>query len=210
MRGKETMSSTTVDEVKTSTGCYACLKAALDVVGAAILLILLGPLMLLIALAIRLDSPGPALYRQTRVGRLGTLFTMLKFRTMKVGTPVLSTADMQRRGAIPFTRLGPILRKTNLDEFPQLINIIKGEMSFVGPRPPLPSQTDVVSLRKESGADAIRPGITGLAQVRGRDDLDNQTKVGYDTEYCRKMDPIFDLKILLMTFAAVLSARGNK
>ena len=191
-------------------GIYPPVKRAIDLVGGVALLVLLSPLLGLTALIIRLDSSGPAIYRQERVGRSGTRFTMLKFRTMRVGTPTLSTAEMQQQAAIPFTRVGPLLRKTNIDEFPQLVNIIRGQMSFVGPRPALPSQTDVVSLRGESGADALRPGITGLAQVRGRDDLRVEIKVGYDAEYCRRLSLGFDLKIVLLTLGAVLSARGNK
>jgi len=201
--------------VETSTsaglgGIYPPIKRAIDLMGAVVLLILLSPLLALVAIVVRLDSPGPAIYRQERVGRRGSRFTMLKFRTMKVGTPVLSTAEMQRRPEIPFTRIGPLLRKTNIDELPQLVNIIRGEMSFIGPRPALPSQTDVVTLREQSGADVLRPGITGLAQVMGRDDLEVPTKVGYDTEYCRRLSLALDLKILLLTFAAIISGRGNK
>ena len=191
-------------------GAYPPTKRVIDLVGAVVLLVLLSPALLLVAVLVRLESPGPAIYRQTRVGRRGALFTMLKFRTMNVGAPVLSTADMQRLAKKPFTRIGPLLRTTNLDELPQLINIIKGEMSFIGPRPPLPSQTDVVNLRAQSGADRVRPGISGLAQVMGRDDLDVPTKVGYDTEYSHKLSLALDLKILLQTFQAVVSARGNK
>ena len=191
-------------------GIYSPVKRAIDLVGGVALLVLLSPLLGLTALIIRLDSSGPAIYRQERVGRSGTRFTMLKFRTMRVGTPTLSTAEMQQQAAIPFTRVGPLLRKTNIDEFPQLVNIIRGQMSFVGPRPALPSQTDVVSLRGESGADALRPGITGLAQVRGRDDLRVEIKVGYDAEYCRRLSLLFDLRILFLTFGAVLSGRGNR
>jgi lipopolysaccharide/colanic/teichoic acid biosynthesis glycosyltransferase len=191
-------------------GSYSGVKTALDFTFAIILLVIFGPLMLLVALAIRLDSPGPAIYRQTRVGRFGKSFTMCKFRTMKIGTPVLSTADMQKQAAIPFTRLGPILRKTSLDELPQLFNIILGQMSFIGPRPALPSQTDVNELRAQMNAQRVRPGITGLAQVMGRDDLDSRTKVEYDARYCREMSLRFDLKILVMTFSAVFLARGNK
>ncbi|MGC8862630.1 MAG: sugar transferase [Armatimonadota bacterium] len=193
-----------------TTGIYPPIKRAIDVLGGLVLLVVLSPLLALVALVIRLDSPGPAIYRQERVGRRGTRFTMLKFRTMKVGTPVLSTAEMQRQPEIPFTRVGPLLRKTNIDELPQLVNVIRGEMSFIGPRPALPSQTDVVTLREQSGADAVRPGITGLAQVMGRDDLEVHTKVSYDTEYCRRLSLALDLKILLLTFVAVFSARGNK
>lgn len=189
---------------------YTKTKSVIDVVAALVMLIILSPVLLIVALAVRLDSPGPAIYRQTRAGRFGKSFTMYKFRTMKVGAPVLSTADMQSLNRIPFTRLGPFLRKTNLDELPQLFNIIKGQMSFIGPRPALPTQTDVVGLRLECGADGVRPGITGLAQVMGRDDLDVITKVRYDDEYCRRLSFVFDAKVLFLTLGVVLSARGNK
>lgn len=189
---------------------YQRIKHAMDLALALALLPVLGPLMLLIAIVIRLDSPGPAVYKQDRVGIFGRLFTFYKFRTMKVGTPVLSTADMQRQQVKPYTRIGPFLRKTSLDELPQLFNIIKGEMSFVGPRPALPTQADVNALRKEAGVDAVRPGITGVAQARGRDDLDVETKVNYDVVYCRNMGLAFDVKVVLETVGAVLTARGNK
>ncbi len=186
------------------------LKAVLDVVGAIVLTVLLSPLLIALAIAIRLDSPGPAIYCQTRMGARGRKFTIYKFRTMKLGTPVLSTEEMQMRHINPYTRFGTLLRKTSLDELPQLFNIIKGEMSFIGPRPSLPSQTDVNDLRREMGADIMRPGITGLAQVMGRDNLDTQTKVHYDAVYCRSVSLSLDIKILIATLAAVTSARGNR
>lgn len=189
---------------------YQVAKRVIDLMLAILLLPFVGPLMLALAILIRLDSAGPAIYRQDRVGAFGSVFTFYKFRTMYVGTPVLSTAEMQERQIKPYTRIGPFLRKTSLDELPQLFNIIKGEMSFVGPRPALPSQVDVNALRKQHGVDAVRPGITGLAQARGRDDLDVATKVSYDAEYCRNMSLLFDVKIVLETVGAVVTARGNK
>jgi len=194
---------------------YLFVKRLIDVIGAAVLLVIFAPLLVFVAAAIRLDSSGPAIYRQKRVGRFGKHFVMLKFRTMKVGTPTLSTAEMQQwlkagRAANPYTRIGPILRKTNLDELPQLWNVLRGEMSFIGPRPALPSQEDVVNLRENLGVHSVRPGITGLAQVMGRDDLDVETKVNYDAKYCRELSFISDLSILFRTFGAVLSGRGNK
>lgn len=189
---------------------YEILKARLDFIGASALLVLLSPLLLLLTLLICIDSPGLAIYRQKRVGQCGRLFTIYKFRTMRLGTPTLSTEEMQLQRAKPFTRLGPLLRKTNLDELPQLLNIWRGDMSFIGPRPALPSQTDVNALREKMGVDSVRPGITGLAQVRGRDDLDTVTKVTYDSEYCRGLSLISDLHILLLTLSTIITARGNK
>ena len=189
---------------------YHRVKMLLDILAAACLLVLLAPVLLLVALLIRLDSAGPAIYRQRRVGAHGKSFTIYKFRTMHVKAPCLSTEELQHRGAIPFTRLGPLLRNTSLDELPQLLNILRGEMSFIGPRPALPTQTDVNELRFELGVDGVRPGLTGLAQVMGRDDLDSETKVRYDAEYCRELSLTTDLRIIALTAAAVLSARGNK
>lgn len=191
-------------------GWYGRVKRCLDLFLAIVSAIVLGPAMLIIALAIRLDSPGAAIYRQKRVGACGRLFIIYKFRTMKTGTPTMATADMQHRASIPFTRLGPLLRKISLDELPQIFNIIRGDMSFVGPRPALPSQEDVNSLRKQFGVDSLRPGITGLAQVMGRDELDAETKVGYDCDYCKRLSLWNDLKIVWLTIGAVMSARGNK
>lgn len=189
---------------------YHSLKRGLDYILALVLLPLLFPLLGLLIVLIRFDSRGAALYRQTRVGQRGRLFTIYKFRTMKTGTPTLSTEEMQRQNYSPFTRLGPWLRKSNLDELPQLFNILRGEMSFIGPRPALPSQTDVNTLRAAQGADAAWPGITGLAQVMGRDDLLTPVKVEYDAQYCRHMSFRLDLNILWRTLGAVLSGRGNK
>jgi len=189
---------------------YNPVKQILDRLFALILLVFFAPLMFVISALIRLDSPGEALYKQKRIGRYGKEFTIYKFRTMRTGTPVLPTDQMQMNEYIPITKIGSILRKTSIDELPQLINILKGEMSFIGPRPALPSQTDVNTLRAQLGVDTAIPGITGLAQVMGRDDLDNETKVKYDADYCREMSLGFDLKILTLTFNAVKSSRGNK
>lgn len=189
---------------------YLRVKHGIDFVMALLMLIALFPALLLIALAVRLDSPGPAIYRQKRMGRFGKQFTMWKFRTMRVGTPILSTADMERQQLSPYTRLGRVLRRLSLDELPQLVNILRGEMSFIGPRPALPSQEDVNALRTQEGADRVRPGITGLAQVMGRDDLPVDIKVGYDAGYCRSLSFCQDVRVLGLTVLVVLSGRGSK
>lgn len=189
---------------------YVLVKNALDLLAAVVALIVLSPLLLFAAILIRLDSAGPVIYRQTRVGRFGIPFTIYKFRTMKTGAPVLSTADMQQQREIPFTRLGPLLRKSNIDELPQLMNIIKGEMSFIGPRPALPTQEDVNSMRERRGVDSIRPGLTGLAQATGRDELDSAAKVDRDAEYLEKMSFCFDLRVLALTVKAVVTGAGSK
>jgi lipopolysaccharide/colanic/teichoic acid biosynthesis glycosyltransferase len=189
---------------------YQVCKRLLDLLGATLGAVVLSPLFALVAAAIRLESAGPAIYRQVRVGAHGKLFTIYKFRTMKIDTPVLSTEEMQKQGYDPYTRLGRLLRRISLDELPQLWNVFKGEMSFIGPRPALPSQADVLALREEAGVTPALPGITGLAQVRGRDNLDNPTKVACDAEYCRHLSFLEDLKIFCLTFSALFSARGNK
>jgi O-antigen biosynthesis protein WbqP len=198
--------TTTVEDLKP----YQSLKHQLDLMVATLVLIILFPVLAFLVLLICMESRGPAIYRQTRVGQFGLPFTIWKFRSMKIDTPVLSTAEMRQQKINPYTRLGPMLRKTNLDELPQLFNILKGEMSFVGPRPALPSQTDVNNLRREMGVEIARPGITGLAQVMGRDDLDTETKVNYDAAYCRNMSFFNDFFILLRTVGAVFTGRGNQ
>jgi len=189
---------------------YLRVKAVIDRLCALMLLIILAPFMLLIALFIRLSSYGPAIYRQRRVGQHQQLFTICKFRTMHIDTPVLSTEEIQHSGIHRITRIGGILRKTSMDELPQLINILRGEMSFIGPRPALPSQSDLNIKRELFGVHRVRPGITGLAQVMGRDNLDTETKASYDAEYCRRINFSLDLKILFMTFMAIMTTRGNK
>lgn len=192
------------------TGLYLYVKRILDLCFAIVVTLAISPVLLLLALAIRLDSSGSAIYRQLRVGVNGKKFVIYKFRTMKIGTPELSTADMQVQPIKPYTRLGPLLRKTSLDELPQLFNVIRGDMSFVGPRPALLSQENVNSLRSKYRVDSLRPGITGLAQVMGRDDLDPETKVNYDRKYAENISFLTDIKILMMTASEVISARGNR
>ena len=163
--------------------------------------------MALIAFAIRLTSPGPALYWSKRVGRDNKLFLMPKFRTMRVDTPAVATHlldDPERH----LTPIGPFLRKTSLDELPQLWCIIKGEMSLVGPRPALFNQYDLIEARTAAGVHILTPGLTGWAQVNGRDDLEIPLKVAYDVEYLRRRSFTFDLQILLITVSKVAKATG--
>ena len=189
---------------------YLLFKAAIDFVAAVVLLAILGIPMLLIALLIRLESAGPVIYRQLRVGVMGKTFTIYKFRTMKIDAPVLSTEEMQKQGIVPYTRIGPLLRKGSFDELPQFFNILKGEMSFVGPRPALLTQTDVNDLRKQYSIEWLKPGITGWAQINGRDDIDAETKVRLDSEYAQKVSFIFDFSIVIRTFTTIFTAKGNK
>lgn len=183
------------------------MKRAFDLAGCLLLLPILLPLMLLLAALIKLTSRGPVLYWSDRIGRNNTTFRMPKFRTMKVGTPVVAThllSDAERH----LTPLGSALRKASLDELPQLFSVIAGRMSFVGPRPALFNQDDLVALRTERGVHRLVPGVTGWAQVNGRDELPIPVKVEYDEEYLRRRSLGFDLKILLLTAVRALRGEG--
>ncbi|MHB1458775.1 MAG: sugar transferase [Armatimonadota bacterium] len=196
--------------IHTNRKVYLIIKTVIDFITAVVLLVIFGIPMLLIALIIRLESKGPAIYQQDRVGVMGKPFTIYKFRTMKIDAPVLSTEEMQKQGIAPYTKIGPFLRKTSFDELPQFFNILKGEMSFVGPRPALLSQTDVNGLREQFGIEWLKPGITGWAQINGRDDIDAETKAKLDAEYAERLSFLFDLKIVVCTFTTIFTARGNK
>ena len=161
----------------------------------------------LIALIRRLTSPGPALYWSDRVGINNTLFRMPKFRTMRTGTPAVATHLLADPNAY-VTPIGRFLRKTSLDELPQLYSIIKGDMSFVGPRPALFNQDDLVALRTACGVHRILPGLTGWAQINGRDELEIPVKVAYDEYYLKNQSFWFDLKILFLTLVKVLNKEG--
>ncbi len=189
---------------------YRWIKRLLDLLIAISGLLLLCPVMLLIAVVIHLDSPGPVLFRQTRVGRGGKLFTLLKFRTMRCGTREMPTDQMILQAVSPITRSGRILRRSSLDELPQLINVVKGDMSLVGPRPALPSQNHLNESRRENGVDSLLPGITGWAQVCGRDDLSDAEKVRHDSFYRSHQSLCLDVSILVRTVAAVFSGRGTR
>ncbi len=182
-------------------------KRAVDFLGAIALLVALGPIMAIVAIAVRLDSPGPALYLQDRVGRGGTLFKIYKFRSMRAGGtgPVLTQVGDPR-----ITRVGRFIRRTSLDELPQFFNILRGEMSFVGPRPEVPSIVAAQYTPEMKGALAVRPGLSGLAQIHGRDDLPIPVKLGYDLEYVRNISLWLDLNIALRTPGLLLSGRGVK
>jgi O-antigen biosynthesis protein WbqP len=174
--------------------------------GMAAMVLLAAPL-LIVALLVRLTSVGPALYWSDRVGMNNRIFRMPKFRTMRVGTPAVATHLLDGPTAY-LTPIGGFLRRTSLDELPQLWSILKGDMSFVGPRPALFNQDDLVALRTEAGVHRLPPGLTGWAQVNGRDDLPIPVKVAYDVEYLRRRSLWFDIRILFMTVAKVLRASG--
>ncbi len=162
---------------------------------------------LLVAILVRLTSTGPALYWSDRVGRGNRIFKMPKFRSMRVGTPAVATHLLQDP-KVYLTPIGSFLRKSSLDELPQLWSILKGDMSFVGPRPALFNQDDLIALRTEKGVDQLVPGLTGWAQVNGRDELPIPAKVALDVEYLERCSLGFDTKILWLTFVKVLSRDG--
>jgi O-antigen biosynthesis protein WbqP len=173
--------------------------------GASALLLL--PVMAGIAIAIKLDSPGPILFKQRRVGTNGDYFEIFKFRTMRIGTPDLPTDEMLKLPS-PVTRVGRLLRATSLDELPQLFNVLLGHMSLVGPRPALYNQTQLTAMRQSCGILRFPPGITGWAQINGRDELPDDVKVELDKWYCDNWHYWLDWKILFSTFSAVASRRG--
>ena len=174
--------------------------------GVAILMLLLV-LILLIAIAIRLTSKGPALYWSDRVGSNNKIFKMPKFRSMLIGTPAVATHLLDNPDAY-LSPIGDFLRRSSLDELPQLFSVLKGDMSFVGPRPALFNQGDLIAMRTEKGVDKLLPGITGWAQVNGRDELSIPNKVALDAEYLNRQSFWFDMKILWMTFLRVLNRDG--
>lgn len=168
--------------------------------------VLILPIMI-VAAAVRLTSPGPALYWSDRVGRHNRIFRMPKFRSMRIGTPAVATHLLPDPGAW-LTPIGAFLRKTSLDELPQLWSILVGDMSFVGPRPALFNQDDLVALRTERGVHEMVPGLTGWAQVNGRDELPIPDKVALDVEYLRRRSFLFDLRILWLTVVKVIRRDG--
>jgi O-antigen biosynthesis protein WbqP len=183
------------------------LKRLMDLACSAAGLLALSLPLLVIALAVRLESPGPALHWSRRVGRDNRIFLMPKFRTMRVGTPDVATHLLSEPERW-ITPLGRFLRRTSLDELPQLWSVLKGDMSLVGPRPALFNQDDLVALRTEAGVHVLRPGVTGWAQVNGRDELPIPQKVRLDAEYLKRRSLAFDLAIILATLRAAFTGRG--
>lgn len=177
------------------------LKRALDALTAALLLLLLSPLLALVAVAIRIDDGGAAIFRQRRVGRNGREFTIYKFRSMPTGTAQLPSASAQ---ALMITRVGRWIRRTNLDELPQLWNVLRGDMSLIGPRPALPTQTLLVAGRSERGIAQVRPGLTGLAQVNAYDGMPEMEKLAWESRYVQSISFLRDVVIVVRTFGYLL------
>ena len=182
------------------------LKRGLDIIVALTGLILGWPLLLGLGLAVRLGSPGPAIHWSRRVGRGNQLFAMPKFRSMRLDTPDVATHLLENPQQW-VTPMGRFLRRSSLDELPQLWSVLIGDMSLVGPRPALFNQDDLIALRNAAGVDLLRPGVTGWAQINGRDDLPIPEKVRLDAEYRDRMSFSFDLRIILTTLRAITSAR---
>lgn len=183
------------------------MKRLFDLLLALCAVVVLAVPVLLVALAVRLTSPGPALYWSDRVGKNNRIFKMPKFRSMRVGTPAVATHLLANPKA-HLTPIGSFLRRSSLDELPQLWSILVGDMSFVGPRPALFNQQDLIELRTQKGVHTLVPGLTGWAQVNGRDELPIPQKVALDAEYLQRRNLAFDIRILWLTFVKVLRRDG--
>lgn len=183
-------------------------KRLLDIIFGVILLICLLPLMMILAIWIKFDSRGPIIFKQERVGRNGKNFIIYKFRSMSADAPHQMATSEFSDALSYITRSGKFMRKTSLDELPQLFNVIRGDMSFVGPRPLILKEKKVLTLRHTNGAEKVTPGITGLAQVRGRDDVSDTQKAIYDGEYAQNLSLYLDIKILAKTIGDVVQRKG--
>ena len=183
-------------------------KRLLDVVLSGCAIVFLSPLFLILALAIKIDDPGPVFFRQKRVGIRKSHFHILKFRTMKVSTPKDTPTHLLENPQQYITRVGRFLRKTSLDELPQIFQIFTGEMSIIGPRPALWNQFDLIEERDKYGANDVRPGLTGWAQINGRDELPIDVKAKLDGEYVEKLSFAFDCKCFFGTITSVLKSEG--
>ncbi len=184
------------------------MKRAIDLFLGIIGLVVLWPLILILVIWIKLDSKGPVLFKQKRVGIHKTHFNILKFRTMKIDTPKDTPTHLLENPEQYITRAGKFLRKTSLDELPQILNIIKGDMAIVGPRPALWNQYDLIEERDKYGANDIRPGLTGWAQVNGRDELEIPVKAALDGEYVKNMSFALDMKCIFKTAVQVFTHEG--
>ena len=187
---------------------YGFLKRFFDIVLSLVAIIVFSWLLIIIAVAIVVEDKGNILFKQKRIGKNKKEFYIYKFRTMKVSTPKDVPTHLLDNPESYITKIGGFLRKTSLDDLPQLFNILKGDMSIVGPRPALWNQFDLIALRDENGSNSVRPGLTGWAQVNGRDELPIDVKAGFDGEYIKKMSIIFDIKIILMTVVSVFTSKG--
>lgn len=187
---------------------YGVLKRFFDIILSLVAIIVFSWLLIIIAIAIVVEDKGNILFKQKRIGKNKKEFYIYKFRTMKVSTPKDVPTHLLDNPESYITKIGGFLRRTSLDELPQLFNILKGDMSIVGPRPALWNQFDLIDLRDKNGSNSVRPGLTGWAQVNGRDELPIDVKAGFDGEYIKKMSIVFDIKIILMTVVSVFTSKG--
>ncbi len=187
---------------------YKHIKRIIDFVMAFVGLIVLSPLFLVLIIAIKLDSKGPVLFKQKRVGIHKTHFNILKFRTMRTDTPKDMPTHLLKDPQQYITKVGRFLRKTSLDELPQIMNILKGDMSVVGPRPALWNQYDLIEERDKYGANDVRPGLTGWAQINGRDELEIPVKAKLDGDYIKRLGFLMDCRCFFGTFLSVLKGDG--
>lgn len=187
---------------------YFIIKRSIDFVLSLLGIIVLSPLFLIFAIIIKIESRGPVFFKQKRVGKNKEYFNILKFRSMRTDTPKDMPTHMLKNADAYITKFGNFMRKTSLDELPQLINILKGDMSIVGPRPALWNQYDLIEERDKYNANDIRPGLTGWAQINGRDELPIKVKAKYDGEYVKKISFLFDLKIFFLTIGKVFKHEG--
>ena len=183
-------------------------KRVLDVILSGCGIVVLAPVYLILAIAIKIDDPGPVFFRQKRVGIHKTHFNIMKFRTMKMETPRDMPTHLLQNPEQYITRVGKILRKTSLDELPQIFQIFTGEMSIIGPRPALWNQFDLIEERDKYGANDVRPGLTGWAQINGRDELPIDVKARLDGEYVQNLSFLFDCKCFFGTIVSVLKSDG--
>lgn len=184
------------------------LKRGIDFLLSLVGIIVLSPILLILCLAIKIDSKGPVIFKQKRVGKNKTHFYIYKFRTMKVDTPKETPTHLLSNPDFFITRVGKFLRKTSLDELPQLFNILKGDMAIIGPRPALWNQYDLIEERDKYYANDIRPGLTGLAQISGRDELEIEYKARLDGQYTSNITPLMDLKCFFGTIISVFKSDG--
>ena len=187
---------------------YKPIKRIIDLTLSIAGLVVLSPVLVLLSFAIKIDSPGPVLFKQKRVGINKTHFNIYKFRTMRTDTPKDTPTHLLANPDKYITKAGRLLRKASLDELPQIINILLGQMAIIGPRPALWNQYDLIEERDKYGANDIRPGLTGWAQINGRDELPIEVKAKYDGEYVRRMSFLFDLKCLVGTILVVIKRYG--
>ncbi len=201
--------ATDIDEHKETNFIYKFIKRFFDIICSIIGIIILSPIFIIVSILIKLESKGPIIFKQVRAGKNSKPFYIYKFRSMKTEAPNIATNDFTD-SHVYITKIGKVIRKTSIDELPQLFNILKGDMSIVGPRPVILEEVDLIDLRQSYNIDTILPGITGWAQINGRDNIGNEEKVKYDYEYLVKKNFFMDLYIIMMTVLKVFKRSDIK